>query len=57
MRRERTAKGMTQEQLAELSNLNTRTIQKIEAGEITILITTLLRLRKALRCSWGQLLD
>lgn len=57
MRRERTAKGMTQEQLAELSNLNTRTIQKVEAGEITILITTLLRLRKALRSSWARLLD
>jgi len=39
---------MTQETLAELADLNIRTVQKIEAGEINILLTTFLRLQKAL---------
>ena len=57
IRRERTAKGMTQEALAELCDLNTRTVQKIEAGQINILVTTLRRLRRTLECSWQRLLD
>ena len=36
LRRERTARGLTQERLAELADLNPRTVQKIEAGDITI---------------------
>ena len=56
IRRERTARGLTQERLAELADLNPRTVQKIEAGEITILVTTLIRLRAALGCSWKSLL-
>jgi len=47
---------MSQEKLAELADLNIRTVQKIEAGDITILITTLLRLRHALKCEWESLL-
>ena len=47
---------MTQERLAELADLNIRTLQKIEAGQINILITTMLRLRQALRCRWNKLL-
>ena len=31
----RKAKGLTQEELVELCNLNVRTIQRIEAGEVT----------------------
>ncbi|WP_367126796.1 helix-turn-helix domain-containing protein, partial [Mongoliibacter sp.] len=31
----RKAKGMTQEELVELCNINVRTIQRIEAGEVT----------------------
>ncbi|MCS5489833.1 helix-turn-helix domain-containing protein [Algoriphagus limi] len=31
----RKAKGMTQEELVEKCNLNVRTIQRIEAGEVT----------------------
>ena len=57
IRRERTAKGMTQEGLAELCDLNARTVQKIEAGQINILVTTLRRLQRALDCSWQRLLD
>ncbi len=47
---------MTQEQLAEAADLNVRTVQKIEGGEINILITTLLRLREGIGCSLSKLL-
>jgi DNA-binding XRE family transcriptional regulator len=43
-------KEMTQEKLAELADLNIRTLQKIEAGQTNILITTAARLRDALDC-------
>ena len=56
LRRERMARGLTQERLAELAELNPRTVQKIEAGTITILVTTLHRLRVALGCDWKRLL-
>lgn len=48
--------GMTQLKLAELANLDLRTVQKIERGDITILITTALRLQKALKCPWTRLM-
>jgi len=56
LRRERTARGVTQERLAELAELNIRTLQKIEAGRLNILVTTVLRLQRALACSWDRLL-
>ncbi len=56
LRRQRTALKMTQEKLAELSDLNVRTIQKIEAGQTNILVTTAKRIQKALRCSWDKLI-
>lgn len=56
LRAERKAVGLTQEQLAERADLAPRTIQKIEAGQITILITTLRRIRKVLQCSYQTLL-
>jgi transcriptional regulator with XRE-family HTH domain len=56
VRRVRMARKITQEKLAELVDLNIRTIQKIEAGHVNILLTTVLRLQKALGCSWGDLL-
>ena len=56
VRRERTAKGMTQDKLAERADLNIRTVQKIESGQINILVTTLKRIRKTLGCSWEKLL-
>jgi transcriptional regulator with XRE-family HTH domain len=55
VRRIRTAQGMSQERLAELVDLNVRNIQRIEAGEITILISTAKRLRDAMKCSWEKL--
>lgn len=57
VRRLRSTRHMSQEQLAELVDLNVRNIQRIEAGEITILISTADRLREALKCSWNELMD
>ena len=48
---------MTQEQLAEAADLNTRTLQKIEAGQVNIVFTTLARIQSALGCTAGELLD
>lgn len=56
IRRERKAAGLTQEKLAEKADLAPRVIQKIEAGQITILISTLRRLRKVLGCRYDDLL-
>jgi transcriptional regulator with XRE-family HTH domain len=48
LRRERVARKITQERLAELADLNIRTLQKIEAGQTNILVTTAMRLRQGL---------
>jgi transcriptional regulator with XRE-family HTH domain len=56
IRRERNARNLTQEKLAELADLNIRTVQKIEAGELNVLVTTAIRLQRALKCSWERLL-
>jgi len=56
LRRERMARKITQERLAELADLNIRTLQKIEAGQTNILVTTLKRLRKAIGCKYETLL-
>jgi len=56
VRRVRVSRNVTQEQLAELADLNIRTVQKIEAGHINILLTTVLRIKESLRCDWKQLL-
>lgn len=47
---------ITQERLAELADLNVRTLQKIEAGQTNILVTTAIRLRRSLGCNWESLL-
>ena len=56
IRRERMRHKLTQERLAELVDLNIRTGQNIEARNVNILVTTLLRLQKALGCRWEELL-
>ena len=56
IRRERTSRSVTQEKLAELADLNIRTIQKIESGNLNVLITTLIRIQRGLRCRWEKLL-
>jgi DNA-binding XRE family transcriptional regulator len=57
VRRLRNEKELTQEKLAELADLNIRTIQKIEAGQTNILVTTAARIQKALGCGWGELMS
>jgi transcriptional regulator with XRE-family HTH domain len=57
VRRLRAQRDMTQEKLAELADLNIRTVQKIEAGQTNILITTAARIQKALACDWGKLMS
>ena len=56
LRRERVARKITQERLAELADLNIRTLHKIEAGQTNILVTTALRLRQGLDCAWDELM-
>ena len=56
VRRERVRKRLTQEQLAEKAGIATRNLQKVEAGEINILLTTSFRIRLGLRCSWRCLM-
>ena len=56
VRRERCAKGLTQERLAELAELSLRNVQRVEAGEINVLMTTVVRLRRALDCSAEKLI-
>ena len=55
VRRERVRKGLTQDELAEKADIATRNLQKIEAGEINILVTTAFRIQLALQCSWKRL--
>jgi DNA-binding XRE family transcriptional regulator len=56
VRRLRSAAGVTQSKLAEKVDLELRTIQKFEAGQINVPLTTLYRVRRALNCSWESLL-
>jgi len=56
VRRERTARGLTQNKLAELADISTRNLQKVEAGQINILFTTTVRLQLALGCPWKRLM-
>ena len=55
VRRERIRLEITQERLSEMADLNIRTLQKIEAGQTNILITTAMRLKESLRCDWDRL--
>lgn len=56
VRRERCAQGLTQDELAERAEIATRNLQKVEAGELNILLTTTLRVQLALKCSWKRLM-
>ena len=56
VRRERVRKGLTQDTLAERADIATRNLQKIEAGEINILVTTAFRIQLALRCPYRRLM-
>jgi transcriptional regulator with XRE-family HTH domain len=52
----RIERGLTQDRLAERAELNIRTVQKIEAGQTNILITTAARIRRVLDCDWDALM-
>jgi transcriptional regulator with XRE-family HTH domain len=56
IRRERLAKAVSQQRLAEIADLNIRNVQRIEAGELDVLLTTAVRITKALDCSMERLL-
>jgi transcriptional regulator with XRE-family HTH domain len=56
LRRERSSRGITQEKLAERADLNIRTIQKIEGGELNVLITTIVRIRRGVGCRLDELI-
>ena len=56
VRRERVRKGLTQDALAEGAEIATRNLQKIEAGEINILLTTAFRIQLALHCPYKRLM-
>ena len=56
VRRLRSAEKLTQAKLAERVDLELRTIQKFESGEINLPLTTLYRVRRALGCSWEAIL-
>ena len=53
----RIAKGFTQKDLSELTNISTRSIQRIENGELTPRIYTIKTLAKALDFSMDELED
>jgi transcriptional regulator with XRE-family HTH domain len=55
IRRERLAKDISQQRLAEIADLNIRNVQRIEAGELDVLLTTVVRIRKALGCPLERL--
>jgi predicted transcriptional regulator len=56
VRRERCARGLTQDKLAEHAEISTRNLQKVEAGELNILLTTVVRIQLALKCVWKNLM-
>jgi transcriptional regulator with XRE-family HTH domain len=56
IRRERMGKGITQQQLAEYADLNIRNVQRIEAGEINIILATAVRIAQAIKCPLEKLL-
>lgn len=53
----RGVRGLTQEKLAELVDVDRRYIQRIEAGTANPGIDVLVRLKLALAVSWTRLLD
>lgn len=52
----RTGLGTTQERLSEKAEISRRYLQEIEAGRLNPTIAVAARLRRALKCSWDDLL-
>ena len=57
LKRLRARRGWSQEILAERAEISPRYLQFIEAGDFGCSLAVLLRLRRALRCSWNRLLE
>jgi transcriptional regulator with XRE-family HTH domain len=55
MNRLRNEAGLTQEQLCEKTDIDRRSLQRIEAGQWNMTVDYLDRLRKSLGCSWKDL--
>ena len=53
----RTEAGLTQEQLCELAEIDRSYLQRVEAGNSQPTVAVAARLRKALRCSWDELMQ
>ena len=47
--------GLTQNELSDLAEIDRSFIQRIEAGKNSPSADVLIRLRRALRCTWDQL--
>ena len=56
IRRIRITRELSQERLAEMADLNIRTVQKIEAGQLNVLLTTALRIQRSLGCNPSELI-
>lgn len=50
LRRERSAKNFTQQQLAEKADLHITSVQRIERGQFDLRTSTLFRIVQALQC-------
>ena len=57
LKRQRTNAGLSQEALAERADISVRYLQLVESGRFGVSFAVLLRLRRALGCSWNKLLD
>lgn len=57
LKRERAARGWTQEQAAEASEMYRRHYQKLEEGSVNATLRTLERLSKAFKVSASELLE
>ena len=55
LRRARVARSITQEVLSGKAELSLRSLQRIEAAEMNVLVTTIMRLQKVLGCPWDEL--
>ena len=55
LRRARVSRKFTQDALSEKANLHIRVLQKMEAGETNVLVTTAMRLQHVLGCPWQEL--
>ena len=56
MQKLRFAANLTQEQLSEFAEIDRSFVQKIEAGTSAPTVEVLVRIRRALKCPWSDLL-